>query len=86
LVTVKNNALVHLSKDEGTVHTMKGYGEVEVYLHTFTASAIDVGKVSVVFQPFYPQYMENRWLHGPLFMAEPFGGERDVPLFLGMGL
>lgn len=65
---------------------MKGYEEVEIYLHTFTASAIDVGKGSVIFQPFYPQYMENRWLHGPCSMAEPFGGERDVLLLLGMGL
>jgi hypothetical protein len=44
---------------------MKWYGEVEIYLHSFTASAIDVDKGSVVFQPFYPQYLENRWLYGP---------------------
>jgi hypothetical protein len=49
-----------LNKDEVPVHTTKGCGEVEVYVHTFTASAIDVGKGSVMIQPFYPQYLENR--------------------------
>jgi len=44
---------------------MKGYGEVEVYLNIFVTSAIDVDKGSVMFQPFYPQYLQNRWLHEP---------------------
>jgi hypothetical protein len=44
---------------------MKGYGDLEIYLHTLTALPIDVGKCSVMFQPFYPQYLENRWLHEP---------------------
>jgi len=51
---------LRLSKDEVPVHTMKGCGEVEVYVHAFTASAVGVGKGSVMFQPLYPQYLENR--------------------------
>jgi hypothetical protein len=51
-----------LNKDEVPVHTTKGYGEVDIYLHILTASPIDVGECSVMFQPFYPQYLENRWV------------------------